>query len=538
MVVKGEDYRASAQILVDMSAAMKAPLFGGPAYETVLSTSLKVVESKGKLPTGVQFSWRSFGGGAPNEEASCDATQLLSPGGVTPGPPVKAAIKNLRAHGERPLASGLEATIADLPRDGNRQRAIVVVTSGGDTCGRDVCVAANDLRQTYGLGSVRVIFVGSDLTVAKKLGCLGKVTVAGDAAALERQLNDAVEAVIDPAQVTVSALEGNQSIQARVELYAASDKVASIKTETGAAFQTIGGVYQVRVLRGMRDEAPRSNDVKSEGLRQNVELQSGAQLAIKVPLGGQRARLTANVLLNGQPAPTGTRVAIFHTGDTDTPVIGGAPGEPISLPPGRYDVRAEIPASGMGFIEVWKPDVTVGSGADLKITLAAAQKLGRVKFTVTSAGVPVTGAVVALIHPNSRGDGEPLFDPSQEISFAPGTYKAVAQLATALGELRAMKSGVKVVSGELTEVTIELAATSSLQVNVVGRKAGDALNVVIYRSGEVESAGTLNAFEPQRLPSGTYDLRVDEMMFNPPRTRWYKRITLVPGETKLVNVTP
>jgi hypothetical protein len=528
-------YRAAVQIVVDTSSSMSALMGDAPAFQKALMAALKAVEAQGALPAQVEVSWRTFGGALPSDEARCEATELLASAIVTPGPVIRVALPHLKARGPRPLATGLEAAVGDLPREGVL-RSIILITGGVDSCERDVCQMANELRDSVGLGQVHVILVNGDAAAASSLACVGKVSVAKTPEAISQQVTESLEALLQPAQITVAASDHGQDVQARVEVFAGNDHLPVLRARTGDPLQLAAGVYQLHVAKitSEDEDAPRTADPNAEGFRQNVELTPGAQLAIRVPLGGQRARLVATVMLNGQPAPQGTRIAIYHAGETDEAVAGGAPGEPIIVPPGRYDVRALIPGGPSGNIDVWKPEVTILPGSSQSITLAAAQKRGTLRVTVLSGGEQADDATVALVPAGESSDGQPLFQANVTHAAPVGTFTLVAQIETPLGALRISRPGVKVSANQLTALTVDVGPSARLTVEIPGRGPESSIIVGVVRAGQVEPAGNIDAFTTQRLPPGRYDLRIENPNDGAPRVYWYRHVELKPGDSRTV----
>ena len=524
------DFQASVEIILDESETMTTVDAGRTWFQRMAEASLKSVEGRPAASTNGDLTWRVMGGGDPKDDNACDATRQIAGAGITPAP-VLAVMSKDAPRGPRPLSAALEAAAVDLPRD-RRQRGLVIVTSGGDTCGRDPCTVAADLRSTVGLGSIRVFLLGDDAAAADRLACLGSVTRIPALAELKARLADAVDAIDHPAEVSVSVTEDGQNIPARVELFAGDDPSPALAGRAGDSFQVLAGPYQIHVLRPLEpDEAPTT---PHEGWRRGVEIVAGSQLAIRVPIGVEASRIVAQVQINGVPAPLGTRVSIFRVGETSEPIGIGIPGQPIRIGAGRYDVRAEIPGGPLDGIQVWKPEVRVNAGQTVTVSLVAIQKRGTLLVNVFAGPEPLNEAQVMLLPPGSRAESQALFSPGIEIPVAAGTYTVVARLDTPGGRLETAKDNVVVAPDRPTNLRLDIGAPGRLTVQIAGRKAEDGVPVGLVRPGGTEPIGLIESFAEYVVPPGKYDLRVEEGA----RVYWQRNVKVPAGEKTVLTITP
>ncbi len=529
----GGELHASLEVIVDQSETMSSTADNRSLFQRVVEAARNAVDAQAKAPGTSAVNWRTTGGGAPPEDAACEATKLVAPAGISASP-VLAALARERARGPRPLSGALEASVADFPKEGS-QHGLLIVTSGADTCGRDVCLTASDLRSSQPFGNVRVLLVGTDSGAAARLSCLGTVTPIRDVGEVEKKIREAMDALDHPARVSVTALDGGHDVRADVELYAGQDTQPVVTGRTGQPLSVLAGSYQVHVVRphGQDDsEAGRPR----EGWRRNLEVVPDAELVIRVPVGKEEAHLVANVQFNGAPAPLGTRVAVLHSGDTEDPVITGSPGETLTLPGGHYDVRASIPGGPLDAIEVWKPDVIVRAGDNVTVTLAGAQRRGTLQVDLFSNGQPTTNGEVILVQAGAHEESNAVFTPGRALTLPMGTYKVIGRLDTIMGKVTVAQDNVVVAPDAPASVHLDLPPLAQISVEVADYTPADGIVVGIARAGEDTPAGQVEAFSEATVPIGTYDLRIEVHSSGTPVTFWHRGVKVRAGDHRVVKV--
>lgn len=514
-------YQAAVSIVLDASKGAAALAGTRTLYELELAAVTKVLEAMA-VPEGGEVVVRTMGGEAG---ARCEATRPLVPPGVTPGPVLRTDGARIRPSGPRPLSTALDGAASDLGGLATG-RAVILLTTGGDACGRDVCAVARELRRDPGLGTVRVVGVGGELS--KALSCLGPVHVAKTQEALEAQLRDALEAAFVPAQLVVEATDEGKPAGADIELFPAGDEVPVARGRSGTAFALAGGTYDVRVATAGDDGA-----MLREGWRRGVELAAATRVSLRVALGKGPGRLVVRVRLNGVTAPEGTRLFLHPPGDRTTEVASGWPDEPLVASPGRYDVRATIPGSAFGDIEVWRAGVSLEAGVTAEVTLDARQKMGAVRVQAASGGEPVDEAVLMVLSNGARGDSDNTIAGGDEARLPAGTYTLAARLETPGGAVVGYRDGVKVVPDGLAQVTVEMGPCGTLEVEVGGDDSG-LWNVGLVRPGETRPSGWLETGTAYRVPAGRYDLRLERQAGV--RTLLQRGVVVAPGEHKHVVV--
>lgn len=520
-----DGFRSSLQIVVDASTSMAAKSGDASLLTHALEAVRGAVEARGARPPGRDVAVRLAGGSAQRDkEDACLESSLLVPIGVSVGPVLSVQAPSLPARGPRALTHAVEIGASDFPR--GSQRSLLVITTGADGCGRDVCELARELRVTPGLGQVRVVLLGQDKAAVRRLDCLGRVTVLDSPAGLAREVTRSLDAAFDPALVTFTAMRGDESVPARVELYPAGEPAPVVRAKTGEQVPLAAGRWDVRVV---LEEGGQVRD----GWRRDIELSAGSQLNLRVPMQTAMAELRVRVRLNGEDVPPSSRVIVHPVGDPTREIASGFPNEVLRLPPGRYDVRAEIVGSAVGSVEVWRPSVEVKEGETTRLTLDAAQRVGHLRVNVKSGRETLDDAEVLLLPNGSREDGTTVLIAGRASLVPEGTYTVLARLETPGGFMEAFEDDVQVRRNEPQDLTVDIGPTGVLVVEVAGHGEASGISVALMIPGELESVGEIEAFGQYRLPVGRYDLRV-QLPGLLPRMWWLRGIEVTANELKRV----
>lgn len=519
---RAASFRAVVEVLVD---ATRSGPGAPPAWELQKAALAKVLAAT-RTNRGRELYVRAMGG---DPSLACDATPQLTNDGAAPAAEFSDALKRVRVTGQRPLATALEAASNDLAGI-VASRTVIVLTSGPDTCGRDVCELASQLRQGAGLGSVHVIGVGGP--PPKALACLGELHVAPDAAALEKQLLDLVRAAFTPTELRVDALDGTSRVSAEVEVFHAKETLAVERGRSGGTLVIGAGRYDVRV------SVPDPNgEPRRDGWLRDVFVPVGEKTRLEVPLGKGPGTVEVKVRLNGVPAPPATRVSLHRPGVKDEELASAAEGEPMRVAPGVYDVRASVPGSVFGDLEVWRSSVDVPAGETTTVTLDARQKAGLLKAWAEAEGERVEEAVLMILPNGGRAGTDwsvPYDDP---VTVPAGIYTLAARLDTPGGELKGFRDGVKVEHGADLALAVALDPSGFLEVAVDG-ETGAASDWMIQLNplrrpptGVWHDTGV-----SYRVPAGTYDVRLERSLGPIRRVRWIRGVVVAAREHKRIVV--
>jgi hypothetical protein len=164
----------SVLLILDASGSMNAKL---PNGETRIEVARRAVKGVATLVPGkAQVSLRLYGAQSPSREKNCQDTHLAVPfaQAETNGPPISSTVDGIKAQGYTPIGYSLGQAADDFPATA-KERVIVLVSDGKETCQGDPVVAAKALG-TKGITVHTVGFVvdtaarGQLQTIAKATG--------------------------------------------------------------------------------------------------------------------------------------------------------------------------------------------------------------------------------------------------------------------------------------------------------------------------------------------------------------------------------
>ena len=134
----------SVLLILDASGSMNAKLPNGETRIAVAQRAIKGVA--GFVPASAQLSLRMYGAQSPALQKNCQDTHLAVPFGPASaaGGPIVTAADAAKAQGYTPIAYSLGQAANDFPADA-KERVIVLVSDGKETCQGDPVVAAKAL---------------------------------------------------------------------------------------------------------------------------------------------------------------------------------------------------------------------------------------------------------------------------------------------------------------------------------------------------------------------------------------------------------
>jgi hypothetical protein len=134
----------SVLLILDASGSMNAKLPNGETRIAVAQRAIKGVA--GFIPAQAQLSLRMYGAQSAARQKNCQDTHLAVPFGPASaaGGPITASVDGAKAQGYTPIAYSLGQAANDFPADA-KERVIVLVSDGKETCQGDPVVAAKAL---------------------------------------------------------------------------------------------------------------------------------------------------------------------------------------------------------------------------------------------------------------------------------------------------------------------------------------------------------------------------------------------------------
>jgi len=138
----------SVLLILDASGSMNAKLPNGETRIEVARGAVKGVAAF--IPPKAQLSLRLYGAQSPRANKNCKDTNLAVPFGPAgeSGGAITTTVDGVAAQGYTPIAFSLEQAIGDFPPDA-KERVIVVVSDGKETCQGDPLVAAKALAAKH-----------------------------------------------------------------------------------------------------------------------------------------------------------------------------------------------------------------------------------------------------------------------------------------------------------------------------------------------------------------------------------------------------
>jgi len=134
----------SVLLILDASGSMNAKLPNGETRIAVAQRAIKGVA--GFVPAQAQLALRMYGAQSPASQKNCQDTNLAVPFGPASANagPITASVDGAKAQGYTPIAFSLGQAANDFPADA-KERVIVLVSDGKETCQGDPVVAARAL---------------------------------------------------------------------------------------------------------------------------------------------------------------------------------------------------------------------------------------------------------------------------------------------------------------------------------------------------------------------------------------------------------
>lgn len=164
----------SIALVLDASGSMNGKLADGSIKIDAAKKAVRDVVSK--LPADARLSFRAYGHQSHRSKKDCKDTELLldfAPSGdqrTTLG----EKMTPLKAQGYTPISHVLELAAADVGREGAKERSVVLVSDGKETCAGDPCAVAKALAEADSKLVVHTIGFGVDAAAKYQLQCIAK----------------------------------------------------------------------------------------------------------------------------------------------------------------------------------------------------------------------------------------------------------------------------------------------------------------------------------------------------------------------------
>jgi Ca-activated chloride channel family protein len=172
-----DDRPLAIQFILDASGSMEARI-GGETKMSIAQTALiATLDTLEDTPTQISLRAYGFDDSVPKTpEASCPNTMRLTDFVQGDVGDAQDAAAGLMPYGYTPIASSLEAAAADLVAIDARERVVVLISDGEETCGGDPVATAAEIA---GMGvNLSTFVVGFDLE-AEQAAQMQEIAEAG-----------------------------------------------------------------------------------------------------------------------------------------------------------------------------------------------------------------------------------------------------------------------------------------------------------------------------------------------------------------------
>jgi hypothetical protein len=164
-------------IVLDASAGMADETPGGTRMDLAKAALSQYVES---LPPGINVGLLLYGHRGSRDESdkaeSCAAIDLVYRVGPMDRVTLKAMINSAPAVGLAPVAESLLAAQQALAGREMQTNRILLVTSGGDSCGGDPCQVVQEMRESGVATTIDAIGLNLDYEAIEPVQCVANTT--------------------------------------------------------------------------------------------------------------------------------------------------------------------------------------------------------------------------------------------------------------------------------------------------------------------------------------------------------------------------
>lgn len=425
-------------VLLDASGSMASPGEAGTSHNKLEETGSALTTLLQILPADVAVGLRVMGG---SPAADCYTTYLYFAPTMGYRGQFQDYVDAIRPAGTRALCQGLEDCVVDLAdAPANSDTAVLVITDGGDECGRDLEPLVNNYL--YASNPPRVVIYGLDLSLAATEE-LGEFTgdVNGRLVSLDSsdELSDALESY---------ALEFTNNLRIHLQDSsggAVEGDVVVAEVETGLiiadridvsdlSMNVDPGEYQVtgRYL---------GREVRSERFTMEAGDERTVTLEFEVYL-----EPFVLMLRDLYDQPLRTRVTFVNSAGEPVLTTGVDATHRVELPPDTYTIQIRVGDYSQDY-----GGVVVGPSSDSTLELQIPVELAVLEVEITNIyGFPLNAEVKIYDQ-----DGT-LMDEAPSTSYLysrlpPGEYRVTAEFEDEMKE-----ETIQIYSGDQRQLGIEI----------------------------------------------------------------------------------
>jgi|GEM_PF-2645792 len=157
--------------LLDGSSSMSVPYANGQTrFQKAAATILSIMDSISAKEKNVEFALRVYGHQHPAQEKNCFDSKMEVPFSKDNRAQMELRLESLKPIGISPLTFSLRQ-ISENDLAGEFQYSIIIIADGGESCGGNICVAAEGLKQKAGT-TLSFIDLGINNIEMSALNCI------------------------------------------------------------------------------------------------------------------------------------------------------------------------------------------------------------------------------------------------------------------------------------------------------------------------------------------------------------------------------
>jgi hypothetical protein len=352
--------------ILDASGSMKAKT----GSKTKMDAAKEVItELISDLPSTIHAGLMAYG---HRRKDDCEDVELLIPVGPIQKDAFAQKVQALQPLGQTPISFSIRQA-ADVLKGVAGKKAIILISDGEETCKKDPCAVAAELKKADIDLKVHVVGFGLDTAAAKKqLHCIAEATggtyaEAGNAEELKKKIAEAAAAETEGGDTgklvsVIQDMDGGQ-IKYGISFYkpGGTDSDEPLNSTMNLGMQLIDSVHELNIPPGIYDI--RYSTLSYPTLwKRNVEIKAGQETRVEFEKFG-RIRISVKDQ-NGQAVNMWTEI---HDGTPEEKDLTSDHrfNERLDLPAGTYDLKFW----GGGAPETWQKGIVVRSGQETPVNL-------------------------------------------------------------------------------------------------------------------------------------------------------------------------
>ena len=513
--------KTNVDIILDASGSMSAP-FGASTSSKfdILRRALRdviyeLIQLQADFPRNIAI--RLMGSKSETDAEDCKDTELLLGMGEPNLDAIEELLNKVVPQGQSPIAYTLEEAVNDFPTGGGADRVIVLVADGADSCGGAPCQVAAGLAEDIIVHTIAFDVASED---QEKLECIsknadGKFFLSRNEGELRNALDQAINSTI-PYNLKLTATASGAPLPFRAIVFrAGTEDVVRKGDSLGTKFLSLApGTYDILVE---YTQSPEKR--KPSKILKGVEVLSTTKVeqTIRFDLG----RITLTALDNdGKPVSAGFKITKEKGAQVVATVVTSAAPKVIFLPPGTYDISADLIESQPDSFTVARDGVEIKTDTDNDIVFKFQKgSLAMKGVTTQQKEIPFLFQIYKTGTQQLIASGA-LPAEGGSVLLAPGIYDMFAsgEDPTMSASPRTKVSGITIAAAESTElaITFEMGSLVLSAIDGKGNRLPAEFLIKDQPSKVLMAKAVSQTGAPVKvdLPPGTYDITTFSLKSN------------------------